>query len=130
MNDENKITFVDNDQFEPDYIINNDDGSPSTTNGNTKMITTRSSSAQVISESNFFYKHITINKLKSKMHHFYSSEGLLVEVVLAITAAYIYPQLGADYFYPNITAHWVAVIIIFCTYSTLIYAFHKQYLAT
>lgn len=48
-----------------------------------------------------------------KFSHFYEKEGLLIEVVLAIFFARLYPQLGAIYLFPDVTAHWIAVIIIF-----------------
>lgn len=51
-----------------------------------------------------------------KFSHFYEKEGLLIEVVLAIFFARLYPQLGAIYLFPDVTAHWIAVIIIFCKF--------------
>ena len=53
---------------------------------------------------------------KEKLIHFYEAESLLVEVALAIVLAYVYPILGAQYLFPDVTAHWIAVIIIFCEY--------------
>lgn len=50
---------------------------------------------------------------KEKLIHFYEAESLLVEVALAIVLAYVYPILGAQYLFPDVTAHWIAVIIIF-----------------
>jgi len=43
----------------------------------------------------------------------YEKHSLLIEVSLAILFAYIYPTLGAKYLFPDITAHWIAVILIF-----------------
>lgn len=45
---------------------------------------------------------------------FYKKDSLLIDVLLAIVVAKIYPRLGAEFLYPEITAHWVAVIVIFC----------------
>jgi hypothetical protein len=53
---------------------------------------------------------------REKLAHFYEKESLLVEVALAIILAYLYPILGAQYLFPDVTAHWIAVIIIFCEY--------------
>jgi len=44
---------------------------------------------------------------------YYAQQTLLIEVSLAILFAYIYPTLGAKYLFPDITAHWIAVIVIF-----------------
>ncbi len=46
--------------------------------------------------------------------HFYKSESLLIEVSAAIIAAKMYPRLGAEFLFPDVTAHWIAVIVIFC----------------
>ena len=51
---------------------------------------------------------------KEKFVHFYAKEGLLIEVLMAILLARAYPKLGAIYLFPEVTAHWIAVIIIFC----------------
>jgi len=48
-----------------------------------------------------------------KIREYYEKETLLIEVSLAVILAYIYPPLGGKYFFPDITAHWIAVIIIF-----------------
>lgn len=59
--------------------------------------------------------HLSIlSTWKKKLWHLYEKECLLVEVMLAIFIAYCYPKLGAVYIHPNVTAHWIAVIIIFC----------------
>lgn len=49
---------------------------------------------------------------------FYFTNEFLVLVVVAILLARAYPPLGAEYLRPDITATWIAVIFIFCTYST------------
>ena len=51
---------------------------------------------------------------KQKLCHFYDKESLLIEVLLAISIAYMYPKIGDVYLFPDVTAHWIAVIIIFC----------------
>uniref|UniRef100_A0A7S3VCT1 Sodium/bile acid cotransporter n=1 Tax=Chaetoceros debilis TaxID=122233 RepID=A0A7S3VCT1_9STRA len=48
-----------------------------------------------------------------RIRHLYEKESLLIEVTLAILFAKIYPRLGAVYLFPEITAHWIAVVIIF-----------------
>lgn len=53
---------------------------------------------------------------RQRISHLYEKESLLIEVTLAIVFAKIYPQLGAVYLFPEITAHWIAVVIIFCKY--------------
>lgn len=50
---------------------------------------------------------------KQKLCHFYDKESLLIEVLLAISIAYMYPKIGDVYLFPDVTAHWIAVIIIF-----------------
>ena len=44
---------------------------------------------------------------------FYSNNSFMILVVIAVLLAYAYPVLGAVYFYPNVTATWIAVIFIF-----------------
>ena len=43
----------------------------------------------------------------------YRSNSFLIHIIIVILLAYLYPPLGAIYFYPQITASWIAVIIIF-----------------
>lgn len=43
----------------------------------------------------------------------YKSNSFLINIVIVILLAYLYPPLGAIYFAPQITASWIAVIIIF-----------------
>jgi len=45
--------------------------------------------------------------------NFYKANALLFGIIFAILLAYIYPPLGAIYFFPEITATWVAVVFIF-----------------
>lgn len=47
---------------------------------------------------------------------FFNRNSLVVLIFCAITFSYIYPALGAVYLHPNITASWVAVLVIFCEY--------------
>jgi len=54
---------------------------------------------------------------KEKLIHLYDKEGLLVEVLVSIVLARIYPKLGAVYCFPEITAHVIAVIVIFCKFG-------------
>ncbi len=49
----------------------------------------------------------------SKLCDFYTKNSFLILVVLAILLAYAYPPLGSKYLYPQYTATWVAVVIIF-----------------
>ena len=55
-----------------------------------------------------------------RIRHLYEKESLLIEVTLAILFAKIYPRLGAVYLFPEITAHWIAVVIIFCKYTSVV----------
>ena len=56
---------------------------------------------------------------RERISHLYEKESLLIEVTLAILFAKIYPPLGAVYLFPEITAHWIAVVIIFCKFKVL-----------
>ena len=44
------------------------------------------------------------------------TNDFLILVVLAICLAKAYPPLGAEFVQPQITATWIAIMIIFCTY--------------
>lgn len=44
---------------------------------------------------------------------FYKKNSFLILVAIAILLAYAYPPIGAKYLAPNITATWIAVIVIF-----------------
>jgi hypothetical protein len=46
---------------------------------------------------------------------FYFKNEFLIMILLAIALAKAYPPLGADYLKPEITATWIAVVIIFGT---------------
>ena len=52
---------------------------------------------------------------KERILKFYQDDSLLIEVLLGILVARIYPILGAEYLVPEITAHCIAVVLIFCT---------------
>lgn len=54
---------------------------------------------------------------KDKLLHLYEKEGLLIEVMLAILFARLYPKLGAVYLFPEISAHIIAVVVIFCKFN-------------
>ncbi len=56
---------------------------------------------------------------KERLAHIYQKEGLLIEVSIAILLAKIYPRLGAELLYPELTAHWIAVVIIFCKFESV-----------
>ena len=57
---------------------------------------------------------------KDRILQCYQEESLLIEVSLGIILARLYPILGAEYLVPEITAHWIAVIFIFCTYLSIL----------
>ena len=62
---------------------------------------------------------------KQLLWELYEKERLLLEVTVAIILAYLYPPLGAIYLFPEITAHWIAVIIIFCESQSLGYTCYR-----
>jgi len=43
----------------------------------------------------------------------YTHNSLLWNLLLAVGIAYTYPPLGGEYLHPEITSHWLAVMIIF-----------------
>jgi solute carrier family 10 (sodium/bile acid cotransporter), member 7 len=45
----------------------------------------------------------------------YNQYEFLILIVVGICIAKAYPPLGAQYLHPEITATWVAIIVIFCT---------------
>ena len=49
----------------------------------------------------------------TKLCNFYTKNSFLILALLAILLAYAYPKLGNTYLYPQYTATWIAVIIIF-----------------
>jgi len=50
---------------------------------------------------------------RDRLLAFYWQNDFLILVILAISLARAYPDLGAVYVAPHITATWVAVILIF-----------------
>eukprot|EP00970_Alexandrium_tamarense_P008650 scaffold1652_cov177-Alexandrium_tamarense.AAC.5 len=44
------------------------------------------------------------------------ANSLLAMISCAITLSYIYPPLGNEYLQPEITASWLAIIVIFCEF--------------
>ena len=66
---------------------------------------------------------ITIWKWCTK---FYSQNSLLILILISILLAYAYPPLGATYLAPQVTAKWIAVIIIF---TTMVVAIHEATLS-
>lgn len=44
---------------------------------------------------------------------FYATNSFLIQVVIVILIAYAYPPLGATYLAPQVTATWIAVMVIF-----------------
>jgi hypothetical protein len=54
-------------------------------------------------------------RLFGRLLDFYFKNEFLIMILLAIALAKAYPPLGAEYLKPDITATWVAVVIIFGT---------------
>jgi hypothetical protein len=52
-------------------------------------------------------------RLRDRCFHFYWTNEFICLVVVVILLAYAYPPLGAEYLAPDITATWIAVILIF-----------------
>jgi Cu/Ag efflux pump CusA len=50
----------------------------------------------------------------NQLKYIYRKETLLVEVLIVIMLAKIYPRIGTEFVFPEITAHWIAVMTIFC----------------
>jgi len=44
---------------------------------------------------------------------FLNDNSFVVEIIAVIILAYIYPPLGAEYLAPQVTASWIAVVLIF-----------------
>jgi solute carrier family 10 (sodium/bile acid cotransporter), member 7 len=55
--------------------------------------------------------HLT--KLWQQLVAFYWQQEFLIHIILSILLAFAYPPLGAIYLAPQITATWIAVILIF-----------------
>lgn len=51
--------------------------------------------------------------VKTILSDTYSKNSLLFNLLIAVSCAYVYPPLGGHYLYPEITSHWLAVIVIF-----------------
>jgi cellulose synthase/poly-beta-1,6-N-acetylglucosamine synthase-like glycosyltransferase len=51
------------------------------------------------------------------------ANSLLAMISCAITLSYIYPPLGNEYLQPEITASWLAIIVIFCEFYGCLYSF-------
>lgn len=49
----------------------------------------------------------------NQLKYIYRKETLLVEVLIVIMLAKIYPRIGTEFVFPEITAHWIAVMTIF-----------------
>lgn len=54
-----------------------------------------------------------LQKFKKRLIEFYFTNEFLILILLMILLALAYPPLGAIYFFPDITATWIAVIFIF-----------------
>ena len=50
----------------------------------------------------------------------YEEYEILVLFIIVILLAKVYPQLGAEYLAPRITATWIAVVFIFRKYTLLL----------
>mmetsp|Transcript_25141 Transcript_25141/g.58112 ORF Transcript_25141/g.58112 Transcript_25141/m.58112 type:complete len:431 (-) Transcript_25141:257-1549(-) len=48
-----------------------------------------------------------------RLVEFYRHDSLLIDVGVSICFAWVWPEFGSIYLMPGVTAHWVAVIIIF-----------------
>ena len=79
-----------------------------------KNITVREISEECQSDASSVETEEQPTKILDRLKHFYEKESLLIEVGIVVFLAYLYPPFGAIYIAPEITAHWVAVIIIFC----------------
>ena len=59
------------------------------------------------------YLKTSLKSVCQRLSSIYRSNSFLINIVIAIFLAYLYPPLGAIYLAPQITASWIAVIIIF-----------------
>jgi len=50
---------------------------------------------------------------RRKLKELYEENEFLLLILIAIVGAKIYPPLGAEYLYPDITADWISVMFIF-----------------
>ena len=60
------------------------------------------------------------NTIKIFFINFYETNHFLIKAILAILIAKLYPPLGAELLYPQITGQWCAVMFIFCMAGILI----------
>lgn len=60
-----------------------------------------------------------------KLKELYEENEFLLLILIAIVTAKIYPPLGAEYLYPDITADWISVMFIFCEYFESFMFFFK-----
>jgi len=56
---------------------------------------------------------LSLSTITTLLYETYSHNSLFWNLVIAIICAYIYPALGGVYVYPEISSHWLAVILIF-----------------
>lgn len=83
-----------------------------------------SSSYNIQNMSSRTYQDMIIT-LQKKMKQIYQKETLLVEVVIVILLAKIYPRIGVEFVFPEITAHWIAVMTIFCKCHVPMYSLYS-----
>ena len=62
----------------------------------------------------------TTTTIKTIFINFYETNHFLIKAILAILIAKLYPPLGAELLYPQITGQWCAVMFIFCMAGILI----------
>ena len=62
----------------------------------------------------------TTTTIKTFFINFYETNHFLIKAILAILIAKLYPPLGAELLYPQITGQWCAVMFIFCMAGILI----------
>ena len=58
--------------------------------------------------------------IKTFFINFYETNHFLIKAIFAILIAKLYPPLGAELLYPQITGQWCAVMFIFCMAGILI----------
>jgi len=71
-------------------------------NEKTPLTTSRGSS----SDSNAAAAPTGMDRIKKCLVDFYQKNLFLLKAILAIIIAKLYPPLGAEYMYPDITAQW------------------------
>jgi hypothetical protein len=100
----------------PDQVHLRNFGAVATRAGNNKSILSLSMDSTQGYDVESNRQEYTQTSWKEYVIQFYKKDSLLIDVLLAILIAKIYPPLGAEFLFPEITAHWVAVIVIFCKY--------------